>query len=181
MQSLFPTPYYRLFVVQEGDRDPGSAPADSRQPSAPSPSPSDLAFEAAADQRLINDHTASQGIHDRWAGRGERDRAGEGTGREKDWVGDLIAAVGNEKDPLYCVQASTEDGSLANGIKKWDAEPISTYIELTANLSYPPPAVRGNASETDLPLILFQSKHADSDPQSCDDEKSLPVIQAAYE
>jgi hypothetical protein len=58
MQSLFPTPYYRLFVVQEGDRDPGSPPADSRQPSAPSPSPSDLAFEAGADQRLINDYTA---------------------------------------------------------------------------------------------------------------------------
>jgi hypothetical protein len=103
---------------------------------APSPSPSDLAFEAAADQRLINDRTAvqgarqsvlrqlpaaehqSQGIHNRWAGRGERDRAGEGTGREKDWVGDLTAAVGDEEDPLYCVQASTEDGSLADGIKK---------------------------------------------------------------
>ena len=56
MQSLFPTPHYRLFVVREGDRDPGSAPADSRQPSAPSPSPSDLAFEAAAAQQLINDH-----------------------------------------------------------------------------------------------------------------------------
>jgi hypothetical protein len=54
-------------------------------------------------------------------------------------------------------------------------------MELTADLSCPPPAVRGGAGGTDLPLILFQSEHADSDPQSCDDEESLPVIQAAYE
>jgi hypothetical protein len=54
-------------------------------------------------------------------------------------------------------------------------------MELTADLSCPPPAVRGGAGGTDLPLILFHSEHADSDPQFCDDEESLPVIQAAYE
>jgi hypothetical protein len=37
----------------------------------------------------------SLGIHDRWAG------------LEKDWVGRLMAAVEDEEDPLYCVQAST--------------------------------------------------------------------------
>jgi hypothetical protein len=33
---------------------------------------------------------------------------GRRTGREKDWVGGLTAAVEDEEDPLYCIRASTE-------------------------------------------------------------------------